>query len=795
MIQNLNKIHNLSKHKKGFAFSVLSLFLVFLIFGFGSLYLFKADFTQDAQFRESRILFVDGEIDYFKQSYMQNSLQFSGYNTLNELAIYLKANNKVNLVKDNPEKLNQLILEGMKYGTFETNNIPNLNTKNIGFIKQSFVNDFKDNYQGNFSFELLNVSLFETRSYYVDFQFLANYTVTTKDNLSDWNFVDEFMVQVPISELYDPEFLFRGNKLVPIRSSEFYLPTLNWSLKNFNDTVANMYSTVFYKPKFDYTLGQSYLKRFLGATKGSFFGVKNSFNFDDDIFYDGIYDTGIQNLNGKLFANTIMLFDFNSDSLNGTTMLEKTDYESNFTVSPLSADCSNYGVISQQFCQFKTGINLQNSKKPIYFSNTFSISSWVNYNLTPNRDITIIGGPITLGIDRLNAQTFFEFNSNSGVQKIYSNKTISENTWTHILITYSGSKLNFYINGQLDSQISVPNSTKTQLTNLHIGPASNLATSMKLDELALYSKVLSESEISTLYKDEKAIKIDYVDSLFGKGIRFDGIDDYIQISRNKSLTNTHSTGIWFKMEKYPNLADDEALLTNDPYIAIKSDTRKLRYFNYGVNDKQLPADNYYEGNQELKLNKWYYVVTTYNGALGEYSIYLNGELDAKVTNKFPTGSSLNLGYIGGENTYRFFEGIIDEVRLYDRVLTPNEIKLNYRNYQSYSKGCCNYIILVNQNALGYTTTANYDKVSSSSTLFYNNYNDADWNNITIYQTSNLTSTVGSDEYYNLLMDICLFETYNFLDYDPFAKSIPTNSWNPGEIGTEHCKNLVKAGIY
>jgi hypothetical protein len=787
----LNKFKKMNK--RGFAFSILSLFLVFLIFGFGSLFLFQSDFTQDSEFRESRILYVNGEIDYFKESYIKSSIQFSAYNTFNELTKYLDSTNRFHIIHKNPEKLNELILEGITKGEFESNPIPNLADKNIVYLTQIFKTNFDENYHGNFTFKILNLSLLETQSYFVDLQMLASYNIETEDNLSNWNFTDEFIIQIPITDLLDPEFLSRGDKQVPIRSSEFHLPTLNWTYDNFNKSLLEMYSTVYYKPSFDYTIGQSYLKRLLGFTKGDYFGVVKALTFDTDEIYDGIYDNAAQSLQGELFGNTLMLIDFNNISSNSSHMFDKSSYSSNILKS-INMNCSSFGDIWQESCTFERNIPILNSTYPINFSEKFSISTWINYNTT-STDLIIIGNSaFKFGINEISKKLFFEFeNSSSGTSIIFSNNSISESTWTHLAMTYSGSKVSFYVDGLIESSYMVP-APKTQIIlNQYFGTETINPINYSIDELGIFSKTLSPQEISKLYTNKFVSRVDYIDSLYGKGIKFDGYDDYLKLNLTSILTSTHSVGIWFKLDDFSSNNFEDMLLISDPYILIKNDTHKLRYFNYGVND--VNGDSYYEGNQELELNKWYYVTTTYDGVTGTYSIYLNGELDAQQSGKFESGSSINIKYIGGENNQSFFNGIIDEIKVYNRVLEIEEIKLNYRNYGSFGKGCCNFITLVNQNALGFNTTSYDDEVPSSSTLFFNFYELGEWNNITLYNTTNFTSLTPSKEYYNLIMDMCLFEVYNFLDYDGYARVPSYDARNEGPARTEWCKNLISDGYY
>jgi len=73
------------------------------------------------------------------------------------------------------------------------------------------------------------------------------------------------------------------------------------------------------------------------------------------------------------------------------------------------------------------------------------------------------------------------------------------------------------------------------------------------------------------------------------------------------------------------------------------------------------------------LNTWAHLAGTYDGATER--LYVNG---VQVASKAQTGSiisSANPLQIGGDKIYgQFFQGLIDEVRVYNRALTANEIQ-------------------------------------------------------------------------------------------------------------------------
>jgi Concanavalin A-like lectin/glucanases superfamily len=73
------------------------------------------------------------------------------------------------------------------------------------------------------------------------------------------------------------------------------------------------------------------------------------------------------------------------------------------------------------------------------------------------------------------------------------------------------------------------------------------------------------------------------------------------------------------------------------------------------------------------VNRWSHLALTYDGA--SLRLYLNG---AQVASRAVSGDikrTKNPLWIGGNHPYgEYFDGLIDEVRVYDRVLTPSELR-------------------------------------------------------------------------------------------------------------------------
>src|SRR5690606_19665942 len=118
-------------------------------------------------------------------------------------------------------------------------------------------------------------------------------------------------------------------------------------------------------------------------------------------------------------------------------------------------------------------------------------------------------------------------------------------------------------------------------------------------------------------------------------------------------------------------------------IRLDSATTKVR-FNTQVEDGTI-TNNSQLSNKELPLNQWSHVVTTYDGS--EKRIYINGDLDiaTAVTGTLGTGGDVTIGALAADrdNTDRRFDGLIDDVRVYSRALSADDIKALYLNSKRY----------------------------------------------------------------------------------------------------------------
>ena len=159
---------------------------------------------------------------------------------------------------------------------------------------------------------------------------------------------------------------------------------------------------------------------------------------------------------------------------------------------------------------------------------------------------------------------------------------------------------------------------------------------------------------------------------FGKALSFDGVNDWVTINDAPSLDLT--TGMTLEAWIYPTTSSG----VRD--VLIKEGASVDIYNLYARNGRGRSESNIYIGGSNrtaegaaLKANVWTHLAGTYDGSM--LRLYING---VDVAHQAQTGliatSSAPLR-IGGNSIWgEYFKGRIDEVRLYNRALTLEEIQ-------------------------------------------------------------------------------------------------------------------------
>lgn len=155
---------------------------------------------------------------------------------------------------------------------------------------------------------------------------------------------------------------------------------------------------------------------------------------------------------------------------------------------------------------------------------------------------------------------------------------------------------------------------------------------------------------------------------------FNGTSDYIAIPAINGLSTTQTISMWIKptsfsagMNQY--LIDEGSNIYQiQLYDADDNDGLPKITFNGQLGASELPT-----------ANAWYHVIAIARPS-GANSIYINGNLDSSPSVENKTPSTINIGRYGGASNY--FNGSIDDVRIYSRALNQTEITSLYSEYNN-----------------------------------------------------------------------------------------------------------------
>lgn len=158
-----------------------------------------------------------------------------------------------------------------------------------------------------------------------------------------------------------------------------------------------------------------------------------------------------------------------------------------------------------------------------------------------------------------------------------------------------------------------------------------------------------------------------------RSIHFDGSGDYIDIENNLNLDPSGFTvSAWIKRDAADSgtksiLSKRDLTFTQGYDLRILDDNRIEAYWKNGT-------DQITVSNTSIPDDQWHHVSVIYNGTTA--SIYIDGVLDKNEAKTAPTttNDSFLIAAAGKNTTTQHFRGNIDEVRVWNTVLTEDQLR-------------------------------------------------------------------------------------------------------------------------
>jgi hypothetical protein len=308
---------------------------------------------------------------------------------------------------------------------------------------------------------------------------------------------------------------------------------------------------------------------------------------------------------------------------------------------------------------------------------------------------------------------------------LQTKQELANGQWYYLAVTYDGAYTSLYLNGTYVDSLA-KGTLNLQNTFTRIGDYREAFYSSfdgTIDEVAIFNKALSEAEISGLYRNKGRLrgneaglaaywnfdndegyivkdssqnhndgvlrndpeapyrqpKPTVTEGASGKGYYFDGDGDYIEIPPIEGLGTEQTKMLWVYADGFMRshsiyLIDEGGRESNNNWIELlDSDGNGVPNIRAGFD-----AGNLFDSDGEIEAGYWYHIAVVSTSA-GDVFTYINGLFDS--THGGFSAKTQPKGIVIGAASNRGgdFKGVIDEVAIFNRALSDDEIWRIHQN--------------------------------------------------------------------------------------------------------------------
>ncbi len=431
----------------------------------------------------------------------------------------------------------------------------------------------------------------------------------------------------------------------------------------------------------------------------------------------------------------------------------------------------------------------------------FSISAWVKTSATANEAVFWTGNKDSsyhyFDLIILNGHAAADARDGGTGSQAEGTTYINDGKWHHVVAVFNSSTYReIFVDGNLentDTNFRAP----TGINRWSIGKMRDATPALdfngSIDEVAIYNRALTADEIKQHYinglnseqyctpavlepfvptcgenhtqgivsywkADGDAYDyvngndgidyggLSYASGRVGQAFSFDGVDDYVSIPEDSSLNYTSSNRISVALWAKTDVTQVQSPIADNGDGADDRATFEI-FDNNGVfwarlfdqDDIQSTAATITGGT--WNSGQWYYIVILMNGT--DFVMYVNGEelastsFSGRTIRDFDSPIAIGRRGDGSSGYFYHFDGSIDEVAIYNRALTPDEIYQQYINGLNNEQYCtpATMVNCIDSDGDGYYV---YDSVNCTAG------NDCDDNDNSIYPGASETACNGID---------------------------------------------------
>ena len=354
-----------------------------------------------------------------------------------------------------------------------------------------------------------------------------------------------------------------------------------------------------------------------------------------------------------------------------------------------------------------------------------TVEAWVKNNTLAGGSDTIVSqmntsglGGFWLGTGWLTVNKAYFAVDIGGVPYSATSAVLSTGTYYHLVGIYDGSNVRIYVNGVEGTPSPVVGVLTAPNHSTLIGAwmTNGYYWDGIIDEVRIYNRALSADEVKQHYDQTKrnfvtntsnpntwtnglvgywnfdgqnttstngtrdtsgnnnwgtfSGGVKPVAGISGQALSFDGVDDYVNMSQSANLSGGGSVEAWINPKTLSSVVIWDDSWAPDNLVGLWIASNKVNFYYYTGSYLNI------RNSLTLSTNTWYHVVATWDSGAATRKIYVNGELNTQEAgSQWYVSSGMRIGTRSGADG--FFNGLIDEVRIYNRALSADEVKQHY----------------------------------------------------------------------------------------------------------------------
>ncbi len=409
-------------------------------------------------------------------------------------------------------------------------------------------------------------------------------------------------------------------------------------------------------------------------------GVFNGETFNDGISYSGSTPTDLHTAFGKY--GKALLFDGVNDFVNSTGYISRASILSN-------------GITFTAWIK----------------TNTSAIGPVVGQDTQTGCSFYCLGG---LYVNYVSGKASMMVYNGTAYIDASSSKTVNDNQWHFIVGTYNISNYTeIYVDGVKEKSSFSGDIYGVSPKSFIIGLQDILKNDFfngTIDEVRILNRTLSTAEIQAemlsskpvqrpvaSYSFEEPASATYVNDshiwvngTFGSALSFDGTNDYASVPTSTSIEPAGgmtqiTMEAWVYVSSMTNNYQVAVMKGNlDAEIDVRPEWNAVRWGITNVSNVRVVKDT----NVGFVLNRWFHLAITYDGS--NIKLYVNGTYQDSMPHLGKVRSSGNGLLLGVYSNDYWFNGVIDEVRIYNRSLSQVDIQVDMNSSLPISRPVASY---------------------------------------------------------------------------------------------------------